>query len=99
MFVSHSTTEKDGLPEEMLKALPAHAKFRQEGCRRIGEIEGVEVIVDEDIPLGRPWREFLFGEIGECRAAVILVNKQALEHSPCYAVAAGSAPPTKHLSM
>ena len=81
VFVSHSTWPKPDLNPKLQSQVAAHAAFRQELCRQL-KTHGIEVVVDEEIPVGRHWREFLFAGIAECRAAIILVNEQALYHSP-----------------
>lgn len=81
VFVSHSTWPKPDLGPKLQSQVAAHAEFRDELCRQL-KVNGIEVVVDKDIPVGRHWREFLFDGIAECQAAIILVNEQALYHSP-----------------
>ncbi len=82
VFVSHSTWAKQDLPEPLLAQIPAHAKFREAVCDRLSREANFEVLVDQDIPPAVPWRERLFGALADCNAAVILINQQALLHSP-----------------
>lgn len=76
VFISHSTGPKEGC-----EPIPHHAEFRKRVCKRLVD-EGFDVGVDVDIEAGAPWRKRIFGRLDECDAAVVLVNRQALEHSP-----------------
>lgn len=84
IFISHSTCLKEGIKDQFQAQIPAHAAFRQLLCERLRQVQDpkIEVVVDEDIPVGRFWRDFLFDEIADCSAAIVLVNKQALHCSP-----------------
>jgi TIR domain len=84
LFISHSTWRKPDLNERLQAQVEAHSEFRELLCRRLREVIApkIEVIIDQDIPVGRPWRDFLFGAIAECNAAIVLLNEQALHYSP-----------------
>ena len=82
VFISHSTIPKEGVHEDIC-AKPAHAEFLELLCARLRSETNpaIELIVDKDIPCGRYWREFLFKEMAECHAAIVLLNEQALDCS------------------
>jgi hypothetical protein len=82
VFISHSTVPKKGIHEDIC-AKPAHAEFLELLCARLRSETNpaIELIVDKDIPCGRYWREFLFKEMAECHAAIVLLNEQALDCS------------------
>jgi len=82
VFISHSTLPKEGVSEDIC-AKPAHAEFLELLCSRLrNETDpAIELIVDKNIPPGRHWREFLFKEMAECHAAIVLLNQQALDCS------------------
>jgi hypothetical protein len=82
VFISHSTVPKEGVSEDIC-AKPAHAKFLESlcACLRNEKNPAIELIVDKYIPCGRYWREFLFKEMAECHAAIVLLNEQALDCS------------------
>ena len=82
VFVSHSTWPRKDLDPHLLKHVPAHAAFRTLLCKRLAEDTEINVLVDESIPVGRYWRDFLFDGIADCHAAIVLVNEQALLSSP-----------------
>lgn len=82
VFISHSTWPNPGLDAKLRAQVPDHSAFRRRLCDRLEREPGITVVVDEQIPAGRFWREFLFDGIAECSAAVVLVNEQALKHSP-----------------
>lgn len=82
VFISHSTCRKDGLDQKLQDLVPAHAAFRRQLCERLKQEPGIDVVVDEDMPPASFWREFLFERIADCNAAIVLVNEQALRHSP-----------------
>lgn len=82
VFVSHSTFAKEGLEPRLLEMVPEHANFRERVCERLRREDCFEVFSDRDLPTASHWREVLFGQLGDCNAAVILINEQALLHSP-----------------
>ena len=82
VFISHSTIPKEGVSEDVC-AKPDHAEFLDSLCSRLRNETNpaIELIVDKGIPCGRYWREFLFKEMAECHAAIVLLNEQALDCS------------------
>ena len=42
---------------------------------------GIIPFIDKEIPLGSTWRDVIFSELDGCHAAVVFVNRQALEDS------------------
>ena len=81
IFISHSTWVKDtedGAPGQPLQ--PDH-DFLQALCQRLRD-DGFEPLIDAElVRVGQPWRELLFGELGSCNGAVIVLNEQALQDS------------------
>src|SRR5262245_3345060 len=82
VFVSHSTSLKAELEPRLRSQVPTHSAFRKRLCESLRRLSGIDVIVDDDIPVARRWRDFLFDVVANCSAAVVLVNEQALYHSP-----------------
>ena len=89
VFVSHSTWLKEEIYQDLdvatatkLRAeIPRQAKFRRRLCDHLKRNEVVQVVVDEEIPSGKNWHSYLFGNIGSCQVAIVLVNEQALRYS------------------
>lgn len=82
VFISHSTKPKKGINSQPEDQLRAQACFLNELSKCLRANQAIDVVTDEIIPPGKSWRDFLFGGAAECHAAIILVNEQALCHSP-----------------
>jgi len=82
VFISHSTVPKKGISEDIC-AKPAHAAFLKELCDHLRKEKNpkIEVLIDSDLSGGDPWRDTLFNCIEKCHAAIVLINKQALDNS------------------
>jgi hypothetical protein len=80
VFISHSTKSRDGA-ESGLDAV-AHRQFVESFCSFLERRNcGIIPFIDKNIPLGATWRDVIFSELDGCHAAVVFVNRQALEDS------------------
>lgn len=80
VFISHSTNPQDG--EELDPELESHRQFVEKFISYIKEnVPGIECFFDGDIDLSAIWREVIWGELGSCNAAVVFVNRRALNVS------------------
>lgn len=80
VFISHSTKSRDGA--ESGSDAVAHQQFVESFCSFLVERNcGIIPFIDKDIPLGATWRDVIFSELDGCHAAVVFVNRQALENS------------------
>jgi hypothetical protein len=82
VFISHSTSDRPDLEPGERALVQEHSRFRQKFCARLSQEPGIEVVVDDNIPAGSRWREFIFESLGDCNAGIILANEQAISRSP-----------------
>jgi len=80
VFISHSTKSRDGA-DSGSDAVP-HQQFVESFCSFLEQRNcGIIPFIDKNIPLGATWRDVIFSELDGCHAAVVFVNRQALEDS------------------
>jgi hypothetical protein len=80
VFISHSTKPQDG--EEINPELRSHQQFVKDFISYVKDnVPGIECFFDGDIDLSAIWREVIWGKLGSCHAAVVFVNRRALNIS------------------
>lgn len=79
VFISHSTRAKVGGLSDI--EANAHQQFVDEFCSFIEKKNALlKAFIDKkDIPPGATWRDILFGNLNNCHATVVFVNKDALD--------------------
>ncbi len=83
VFISHSTWLKPELDKVLQVQVTEHQKFLNDLCNYLEEQVNprFNIYIDKKIDGATFWRTETHEYIEKCQAAIVLVNKQALEHS------------------